>query len=304
MSFRGIAKKVVVGNSMNSTVGVAVTDLMINNAIKDAINNDAVLSKLLVAEDGPARTLVVKSLIDDVGTAAEASTDVVVSLSSAALTTAQTTVGTLVQLPAADSTLLGFAAVVGGGAITATGRFDSALATDSAALAIAGAESTAPTDNIIVGGMGNDVIVLATDNTGAAATASNETIAYAAGAFGNDTIVNFEIAAQVGADKLDFTALGGVGSAFSAALSTTNKSISVVAETAANDTVAEIKALYDAAGIVAASTYVYVAYNANNIAKVYTVVDGTAAADTVVTLVGTIDLADTGWATLTGADFV
>ncbi len=304
VSFRGITKKVVVGNSMNSTVGVAVTDLMINNAIKDAINNDAVLSKLLVAEDGPARTLVVKSLIDDVGTAAEATTDVVVSLSSAALTTAQTTVGTLVLLPAADSTALGFAAAIGGGAVVGTGRFDSALATDGTGLAIAGAESTAVTDNIVVGGMGNDVIVLATDNSGAAATASNETIAYAAGAFGNDTIVNFEIVGQFGADKLDFTALGGSGAAFAAALSTTNKSISVVAEVAANDTVAEIKALYDAAGILAARTYVYVAYDTNNIAKVYTVVDGTAAADTVVTLVGTIDLADTGWGTLLGGDFV
>jgi hypothetical protein len=304
VSFRGIAKKVVVGNSMNSTVGVAVTDLMINNAIKDAINNDPVLSKLLVAEDGAARTLIVKSLIDDVGTAAEASTDVVVSLSSAALTTAQTTVGTLVLLPAADSTALGFAAAIGGGAITATGRFDSALATDSAAVVITGAESTAVTDNIIVGGMGNDVIVLASNNTGTDATASNETIAYAAGAFGNDTIVNFVATAAVGIDKLDFTALGGSGAAFAAALSTTNKSISVVGETAANDTVAEIKALYDAAGVVAARTYVYVAYDTNNIAKVYTVVDGTAAADTVVTLVGTIDLADTGWGTLVAANFV
>lgn len=306
VAFRGITKKVTVGNSMNSTTGVQVTDLMINQAIKDAINNDAVLSKLLVAEDGPARTLVVKSLIDDVGTAAEATTDVVVSLSSAALTTAQTTVGGLVLLPAADSTALGFAAVVGGGALTATGRFDSALATDGTGLAIAGAESTAPTDNIIVGGLGNDVIVLGSDNTGAAATASNETIAYATGAFGNDTIVNFEITGQFGADKIDFTALGGVGANFSGALSTTNKAITVIAEAAANDTVAEIKALYDAAyGVLAASTAVYVAYDANNIAKVYTVVNGTAAAnDTVVTLVGTIDLADTGWGTLLGGDFV
>lgn len=40
------------------------SDLQINQAIKAAINNDAVLSKLLVAEDGPANTLVVTSLID------------------------------------------------------------------------------------------------------------------------------------------------------------------------------------------------------------------------------------------------
>ena len=309
VSFRGITKTVNVGTSMNSTVGVAVTDVMINQAIKDAINNDAVLSKLLVAEDGPARSLVVKSLIDDVytSTGVALTTDVTVSLSSQALTAAQTAVGGLTTLPAVDSGTLGFAAVAGGGGAALLGRFDSVLATDGAALAlaIAGAESTAVTDNIIVGGMGNDVIVLATDNTGAAATASNETIAYAAGAFGNDTIVNFEITAQAGADKLDFTALGGSGAASAAlmAFSALNKAITVVTETTANDTVAEIKALYDAVAITAARTYVYVAYDANNIAKVYTVVDGVAAADTVVTLVGTIDLADTGWGTLLGTDF-
>ena len=41
-----------------------VTDLNINQAIKAAINNDPVLSKLLVAEDGPANTLVVRALSD------------------------------------------------------------------------------------------------------------------------------------------------------------------------------------------------------------------------------------------------
>jgi hypothetical protein len=41
-----------------------VTDLNINQAIKKAINADPVLSKLLVATDGPGNTLVVKALSD------------------------------------------------------------------------------------------------------------------------------------------------------------------------------------------------------------------------------------------------
>lgn len=41
-----------------------VTDLQINQAIKQAINSDPVLSKLLVATDGPSNTLVVTSLTD------------------------------------------------------------------------------------------------------------------------------------------------------------------------------------------------------------------------------------------------
>jgi hypothetical protein len=51
----------VPGSSNNKYV---VTDLSINQAIKDAINNDPVLSKLLVAKDGPANTLVVTALSD------------------------------------------------------------------------------------------------------------------------------------------------------------------------------------------------------------------------------------------------
>jgi hypothetical protein len=41
-----------------------VSDLNINQAIKAAINGDPVLSKLLVAEDGPANTLIVRALSD------------------------------------------------------------------------------------------------------------------------------------------------------------------------------------------------------------------------------------------------
>ena len=40
------------------------TDLQINNMIKDIIQNDEHLSDVIVAEDGPGNTLVVRSLID------------------------------------------------------------------------------------------------------------------------------------------------------------------------------------------------------------------------------------------------
>ncbi len=42
------------------------TDTDLNNAIKRAISNDVHLSKLLIAEDGPAGTLVIRSLVDGV----------------------------------------------------------------------------------------------------------------------------------------------------------------------------------------------------------------------------------------------
>ena len=43
----------------------ATSDLQVNQAIKEAINSDPVLSKLLLAYDGPANSLVVVSRIDE-----------------------------------------------------------------------------------------------------------------------------------------------------------------------------------------------------------------------------------------------
>ena len=102
--------------------------------------------------------------------------------------------------------------------------------------------------------------------------------------------------------KLDFTALKGSGAAAFGSLSA-DKSIVVAAETAAHDTAAEIAALFTDSAT--AINHVYVAYNAHNVASVYMVADaaGTAAGNVTATLVGTIDLADTGWATLTAANF-
>ncbi len=60
----------------------AVTQYHINQAIKAAINGDAVLSKLLVAEDGPASTLNITSKID--GTFAANDLEIVVSSSQGA----------------------------------------------------------------------------------------------------------------------------------------------------------------------------------------------------------------------------
>lgn len=64
---------------------LVVTALQLNQAIKNAINNDAVLSKLLVAKDGPSNTLVITSLIDGVF----AADDLAMVVSSTAATATQ-----------------------------------------------------------------------------------------------------------------------------------------------------------------------------------------------------------------------
>lgn len=410
VDYRGLTKTVTIANSLNSLTNVAITDLLINQAIKEAINNDPVLNKLLIAEDGPARTLIVRALTDGDHTLA----NLVISFPTVALNVSQLAVApALTQFTAAGAltvvdgyTTTNFAqydaaGASGSAAVAAVAEVQSiglsaepvavlgtltfninganfvytnntagalngaALVTDIVAtLAVAGytltagavttdlvvtanvagtdipaitvlnstpdgaapvstttangapavaavaaaslqtgADSIHISDNVITPGLGNDVIVLGTHIGADALNSSNDRVVYAAGAFGNDTIVNFD-ATGFAIDTLNFTALGGAAAGFANAITAVDKSINVVLESAANDTTAEIAALYTDS--LTAVSHVFVAYDANNVGKVYTVVDGAgvAAGSVVVTLVGTIDLADTGWGTLTAANFV
>ena len=178
VNFKGFTKEVFIANSFGATSNVTITDLSINQAIKNAINNDPVLNKLLVAQDGPGRTLVVTSLIDgaDVGVA-----DLGVSFASTSLTTSQTAPGLVLFGAAAAATpglLDGFGAL---GTNTAA-----PFATDAITNAtVIGSDSLNVSDNTITPGTGIDVIVL---GTGAF---SNDIVTYSGTGNGNDTIVNF-----------------------------------------------------------------------------------------------------------------
>lgn len=188
-----------------------ITDLDVNQAVKQAINSDAVLSKLLVATDGPGRTLVIESLID--GTFAADDLAIVVNSTYNHGTAAQSTVdavnaafGISVNNSGTDyvpdATQSVNTALLNG--ITGlSGGAGEVLATKYAA-AMTGTDSTYASDNVITGGAGDDLIVLGTDATGTTATASNDTVVFS-GSFGTDTIVNFNETAA-GQDKLDFTA--------------------------------------------------------------------------------------------------
>jgi len=199
-------------NGFESTVTVDTvngvgTQYSINQAIKEAINSDAVLSKLLVATDGAADTLVITSLVD--GEMGQTDLDIdltaldFTTLTGSALTTAQSNFETFMN----DSTdTLDQAALNAGqdvyatsaGAI-ATGNLDDLLIT-----ATVGSNSATESDNTINLGADNDVAVLGTD------VDSNDTLVFS-GSFGTDTIFNFEDAATTAQDALDFTAyLGGL----------------------------------------------------------------------------------------------
>ena len=297
VTFKDITATVDVPNT-----GFKTTDLQINQAIKDAINNNVVLNKLISAADGPANTLVITSLIDGV--------------------MANTNFGVALTLPA----LAGIVDVAGAAAVYGTASTPEAvLAAMQAALTsfntkgdyvdqlaetgafggnveVTGAASVTTSDNTITPGEGNDVIVLGTTVGTDALLSSNDRVVYS-GTFGNDTIVHFKAgAAATGGDVLVLSALGGsiLGTAFNV-----DKSINVATEVAAtNGTAALVAGLFTDSAT--AQTHVYIAVDTTtNIGKVYAVTDaaGTAAGNVTATLAGTIDLADTLWSTLTVDNF-
>lgn len=337
------------------------SDLHINQAIKAAINNDPVLSKLLVAEDGPGYSLVVKSLID--GVRADNNIGINITLPTATqLTTTEVSRvaaawetdfalgspqhGALHPLIATPTTagLVAWMDGTGAGALPAGGpgsigllesgagagqSYVAALGNDGVT-DLAGAASTATSDNLITPGSGNDVIVLGTANDGATMLgSSNDRIKFGAD-FGHDTIVNFTPAGAgpaVNRDWLDLTAIGGFGSSGETYNAVVNDATNIGDATLVDGAI--YVQLYDAAGMTAltpaiisgrvstsnvtkdtdfhgnplpSETFVYIAVDPHNVGHVYKVVD-TFTVDATVTKMGEIDLAEVPWSTLAATDF-
>ncbi|MDH4396065.1 MAG: DUF4214 domain-containing protein [Limnobacter sp.] len=213
LSFKGIEKSVVVADT-----NFVTNDLQINQAIKNAINTDAVLSKLLVAEDGPTGTLIISSLIDGVRTLDELTIGATVpTVASGAFSTGDVTAynaafGTNLADVAALVAQLNANLAASDFAADYLDQFAETGANGNggagANAQIVGAVSTSTSDNVITVGSGNDVVVLGT-TAGADATTtlddSNERIVFS-GSFDSDTIVNFAAGAVAGADVLDFRA--------------------------------------------------------------------------------------------------
>jgi hypothetical protein len=297
VTFKDLTATVDVPNT-----GFRTSDLQINQAIKDAINNNAVLNKLISAADGPANTLVITSLID--GVMSNANLGVSLTLpalagivdfagASAVYGTAATAEAVLAAMQAALTSFNTKGDYVD--QLAETGAFGGNVE-------VTGAASITTSDNTITPGEGNDVTVLRTTVGTDALLSSNDRVVFGA-AFGNDTVVHFKAgSAATGGDVLVLSALGGsiLGTAFNV-----NNSINVATEvTATNGTAALVAGLF--ADSATAQTHVYIAVDAvTNIGKVYAVTDaaGTAAGNVVATLAGTIDLADTLWSTLTIDNF-
>ena len=262
------------------------------------INTNAVLKTLLVATDGPANTLVVTSLID--GTHATSALAVTVTAPTT-LSAADIAGAAAVHGVAATEAAVLAVVTAGKTAFDTKGDYVTQFAESGAAAGntlLVGANSTSSSDNTVTPGTGNDVIVLGTTVGTDAMTSSNEKVIYS-GSFGNDTVVHFA-ASGLGVDTLDFSALNGRGSAFGSLV--TDKSIVVGAPAATALTAAQIAALFTDSAT--AINHVYVAVDTTNIGSIWQVADAAGAGGVVATLVGSIDLADTSWSAMTGANFV
>lgn len=298
VTFKGLVATATVPNT-----GYRTSDLQINQAIKDAINNNAVLNKLIVATDGPANTLVITSLIDGVMSVDNLS--IALNLpGSTSVSSSDIAAAAAVYGVTATSDAVFAAMTAAQTAFSTKGDYVDQLAETGAFggnVRITGANSVTTSDNTITPGDGNDVIVLGTTSGSDALLSSNDTVVYGAN-FGLDTIVHFRAGAlSSGGDVLNLSALGG--SILSTAFNV-DRSITVANETVSNDTAAEVAALF--ADSATAQTHVYIAVDTlTNIGRVYAVVDaaGTGTGSVTATLAGTIDLADTLWGTLTADNF-
>ena len=188
-------------NAFENTVTIETTDYIgnqvnINDAIKAAINDDAVLKTLLEVKDGPANSLIITSLIDG----ANVSDDLAITITPAnytALTTGNSALKTgldnAYDLLNQDSSLQLTDAL-----LTAEATQFNANSTANV-VKIGTYENTDNLSNNEFNlGSGDDILVLSTDAN------STETIVFTGSDIGDNSVVHFNT--NDGGDQLDFTA--------------------------------------------------------------------------------------------------
>ncbi len=288
VAFKGLSSLVI--DLDYSTTTKSSTSYDIRKALKIAVNDDAVLSKLLVVKDGPEGTFIVESLIDGVMNLTDLSINFTAPLAAGA-----TAVAGKLQLAAGE---------VAFPAAAANTAYTLAFAQSDGGVDLNGSNSIAAngSDNTIDAGTGNDVIVLGTSSTTTQSNASadsSDTVVFT-GSFGNDTIVNFVTGSSAASDTLDFTALLKKGTATTydnaGSLTLSNSEIVLNTDSSVNTYVTAANTAVNGLILVTSATDA-------NVASVYSAVSTTAATTVATTLIGQIDLADVTIASLTINDF-
>jgi len=276
-----------------------VTQLHLNQAIKNAINNDAVLSKLLTAADGPAGTLTITSKIDGTFNAADLS----MTVSTPTLTPAEeATALTALKSFAHDSSLVTGAAQTANNASVVTLNAISGMSTGGAVLStdgLAGAVSGAESDNTIDLGAGNDVVVL---GTGAF---SNDKVVFTGSDIGTNAIVNFQDGAGTNADKLDFKSyLTSLTSTSATSVST--ESQVRIATTLNADAVVEANSVTVISGVTFSTTETFAGLTGANLLAAINSTNVAGAADwgTAGLTVGALDALNATYTSTAGANYL
>ncbi|HKM14478.1 MAG TPA: hypothetical protein VJY63_00945 [Marinospirillum sp.] len=177
VSFKGFESDAIVIDSTD----YKTSTLQINQAIKAAVNNDAVLSKLIAAHDNDGNALAIESLIDGG-----------LNLSDLNI---QITAPNLADLEEDEVAKLDTSAAN----TLNNGVYNTEFATETG-FAMTGSQSVAESDNVINLGTGSDVLVMGTGAN------SNDTLKLTGYENGTNTVVSYnDNAASAGRDFLDFS---------------------------------------------------------------------------------------------------
>lgn len=325
ISYRGLySQKIALDDKSDYTISAKDA----NQAIKQAINNDAVLSKLLAAVDGPGNTLKVISLVD--GEHSKNALDITMHLPSVDSLTPDVVKGFFEKhpvVPDSGKTKEMMAIALIAGQVTLDKSYQTQMGRSDYDSLVTGKNAETVRSHVVEGAGGDDVIVLSSTR------AAVHDIVQFNGIFGHDTIVNFS-PSGVSYDKFDFGILHRtdygvktilhkaeiasstatvVGQVTDGQIRLVQKYVSAGATESVmdNDSAEDVKQLFnDAHGAAAKQLYIAVDH-ATATGDVYQVVDGAGTNDLEVTLLGHITLAnhaDTndvlGWSGLSDSNFV
>lgn len=339
VNYRGLLSQAI---SIDDKTDFQANQRDINQAIKQAIQGDPVLSQLLEVLDGPGGTLGVLAKID--GLLTEAALDLNFIAPKLNELSPETVANFMARHPDAGvndaASLLRYIE----SRVTSANTNDSLhhdfyaqtqMALDDNSVPILGSNSNQAHDHIINGSTGHDVIVLGTAwHPSGPLLSGNDMVKYTA-AFDHDTIVNFEAGPSPGVDRFDFTALSRasdntvtrlhkadiaaptasvVGTVTDGQIRLVQKHVKEgsTASSTDNDSAEDVQQLFTDTSTGTAARQIYIAVDSQTgTGDVYQVVDGADANDLSVTLLGQITLANHptsddpyDWENLTAENFV
>lgn len=330
VKYRGLVSQKII---LDDQVDYKVDKHDINNGIRQAINSNAILSKLLEVQDGPDGTLKVFAKTD--GSHSKNALDISISfpwmqgdlsenLKSLIFDDFLRSIGDSTTPRTQDNVV----SALGFGAFLLDRFTQTQMARNDDDTLIIGKNAENKYSHVIEGAEGNDLIVLS--STKAAA----DDIVQFNSVFGHDTIVNFTPSGS-NHDKLDFgllhrTAYDTITRLHKAEIASNNatvvgqvtngqirlvqknKQYGITAATTDNDSVEDVRQLFTDNQKYILSKQLYIAVDHDiGTGDVYQVVDGAGANDLSVTLLGNITLANHAdvhtpfsWLTLDAANFI